>query len=90
MTETRFSKSILSKVFYPNGVKSEKYLLKNFVSVETGKTVKQFRSDSEEPLNKLPIKEIDTQSKFYENSQKKCLKSCKNRGWIVIFFCMVS
>ncbi len=45
--------------FYPNGVKSQKYLPKNLVCEETGKTVKKFRSDSEEPLNKLPIKEID-------------------------------
>ncbi len=56
MTENQFSESILPKVFYPNGVKSEKYLLKNFVSEETGKPVKKYRSDSEEPLNKLPIK----------------------------------
>ncbi len=60
MTENRFSESILPKVFYPNGVKSEKYLLKKFVCEETPKTVKKFRSDPEEPLNKLPIKEIDT------------------------------
>ncbi len=59
MTENWFFKSILPKVFYPNGVKSEKYLLKNFVCEETGKTVKKFQSDPEEPLNKLPIKEID-------------------------------
>ncbi len=59
MTKNRFSESILWKVFYPNGVKSVKYLLKNFVSEETGKTAKKFQSDPEEPLNKLPIKEID-------------------------------
>ncbi len=60
MTENRFSKSILPKVFYPNVVKSEKYLPKNFVHEETGKTVKKFQSDPEVLLNKLPIKEIDT------------------------------
>ncbi len=54
MTEDRFSESILAKIFYPNGAKSEKYLLKNFVCEETGKTVKNFRSDPKEPLNKLP------------------------------------
>ncbi len=37
-TENRFSQSILPKVFYPNGVKFEKYLLKNFGCGETGKT----------------------------------------------------
>ncbi len=37
----RFSESILPKVFYPNGVKSEKYLLKSFACEETGKTVKK-------------------------------------------------
>ncbi len=60
MIENQFSESILPKVFYPNGVKSKKYLLKNLVCQETGKTVKKFRSDPEEPLNNLPIKEIDT------------------------------
>ncbi len=60
MTENRISESILLKVFYPIGVKSEKYSLKNFVCEETPKTVKKFRSDPEEPLNKLPIREIDT------------------------------
>ncbi len=59
MNKNRFSESILPKVFYPNGVKSEKCGPKNFVRQETGKTVKKFRSDPEEPLNKLPIKEID-------------------------------
>ncbi len=53
MNENRFSESILPKVFYPNGAKSEKYLLKNVVCEETGKIVKKFRSDPEEPLNKL-------------------------------------
>ncbi len=59
MNENQFSESIFPKVFYLNGVKSEKYLLKNFVCEETEKTVKKFRSDPEEPLNKLLIKEID-------------------------------
>ncbi len=59
MNENRFSESILSKVFYPNGAKFEKYSLKNFVREETGKTVKKLLSNPEEPLNKLPIKKID-------------------------------
>ncbi len=59
MNENQFFESIQPKVFYLNGVKSEKYLLKNFVYEETGKTVKKFQSDPEEPLNKLPIEEID-------------------------------
>ncbi len=69
MTENRFSESILLKVFHLNGVKSEKYLLKKFVCEETGKTVKEFRSDPEEPLNKLYLlKKLIPLSKFYENS----------------------
>ncbi len=60
MTKNRFFESILPKVFCQNSVKSGKYLLKNFVCEETGKIAKKFQSDPEEPLNKLPIKEIDT------------------------------
>ncbi len=60
ITKNRFSEYILPKVFYPNGVKSEKYLLTKWVSEETGKTPKKFQSDPKVPLNKLPIKKIDT------------------------------
>ncbi len=57
-----FAKSIL-----PAWCKIRKYLLKNFVCEHTRKTVKTYQSDPEEPLNKLPVREIDTQSKFYKN-----------------------
>ncbi len=50
-----FAKSIL-----PEWCKIQKYLLKNSVCEEIPKTVSKFWSDPEEPLNKLPIKEIDT------------------------------
>ncbi len=40
MTENRIFKSIFLKLFHPNSEKSEKYLVKNFVYEETGKTVK--------------------------------------------------
>ncbi len=73
-TENRFSVSILPKVFHPNGVKSEKYLLKTFVCEETTKTVKKFRSDPEEPLNKLPIKESDTSEQTLWEFVKKMFK----------------
>ncbi len=59
MNKNQFSESILPNVFHPNGVNSEKYLLKNFVCEETGKTVKKNQCDPEEPLNKLHIKEVD-------------------------------
>ncbi len=59
MNENRFSESILPKVFYLNGAKCKKDLVKNFVCEETGKTVKKFWINPEEPLNKLPVKEID-------------------------------
>ncbi len=85
--ENGFSESILPKVFYPNGAKCEKYLIKNFVCKKTGKTVKKFRDDPEEPLNKLPIKEIDNFANFRANfmriCKKKCLKNCKNISRII-------
>ncbi len=63
-TEYPYEQKLIFRIhfaeFYPSGVKSEKYLLKKFVCEETGNTVKKFRSDPEEPLNKLLIKEIDT------------------------------
>ncbi len=74
MTKNQFSESILSKVFYPNGVKSEKYLLKNFVCEEIGKTVKKFQSGPEEPWNKLPIKEIDSSEQTLWEFVKKMFK----------------
>ncbi len=61
----------MPKVFYPNGVISEKYSLKNFVCEEIGKLVKKFWSDTEEPLNKLPIKEIDTSEQILWEFVKK-------------------
>ncbi len=53
--QIHFAGSIL-----PEWCKIRKYLLKKFVCEETEKTVKKFRSDLEEPLIKLPLKEIDT------------------------------
>ncbi len=64
----------MSKVFYPNSVISEKYLLKNFVYEETGKTVKKFWSEPEETLSKLPVKEIDTSEQILWEFIKKMFK----------------
>ncbi len=76
----------MSNPYYPNGVKSEKYLLTNFVYEETGKTARKFQSDPEEPLNKLIMKEIDTSEQIlWEFVKNNCLKSCKNRGQFVGF-----
>ncbi len=42
---------------------------------ETPKTIKKFLSDPEEPLNKLPIKEIDTSEQILWEFVKKMFKN---------------
>ncbi len=78
MIKNRFSESLLPKVFYPNGVKSGKYLLKKFICEETGETVKKFRIDPEEPLNKLPIEEI------IDTSEQICWEFFLKNVWKVV------